>query len=56
MSFKQIKQNFAGLDEEAVVDNLVFFGNNTTDIPKVPVLQLLIREVLTPFYMFQVSS
>jgi len=56
MSLKEIKQDFSGLDEEAVVDNLVFFGNNATDIPKVTVGQLFVQEILTPFYIFQVTS
>ncbi len=56
MTLKQIKQDFSGLDEEAVVDNLVFFGNNATDIPKVTIGQLLVQEILTPFYIFQVTS
>ena len=50
----QIHAEYTGLDEATVKDNMVFYGKNLTEIPRKSCLKLLVDEVLTPFYIFQV--
>jgi len=45
-----------GLSEDSVKDNAVYYGKNQTDIPRKSCLRLLVEEVLSPFYIFQVYS
>lgn len=57
MAADQIHKTYGeGLGELDVKDHSVFFGRNLTDIPRKSCLKLLIEEVLSPFYIFQVYS
>lgn len=53
----KIRQEYEhGLDEAAVNDGSIVFGKNLTQVPLKPWYRLLVDEVLTPFYIFQVFS
>jgi len=43
-----------GLDPETVRDHTIIFGKNLTEVPKKPWYKLMVDEVLSPFYIFQV--
>ncbi|KAJ1968270.1 hypothetical protein IWQ62_001346 [Dispira parvispora] len=45
-----------GLTKDHLQDRTVLFGSNSIDIPARPVVQLLLDEVLHPFYVFQIMS
>ena len=56
LACNEIYHRFAeGLDEQSKTDHAIMYGRNITDIPEKSCLMLLIEEVLTPFYVFQVS-
>lgn len=44
----------SGLDDEEVARRIVLYGRNLIDVKLKPILVLLFREVITPFYIFQV--
>ncbi|GJN86126.1 hypothetical protein PLIIFM63780_009703 [Purpureocillium lilacinum] len=46
----------AGLDSDEKSIREIIFGSNLIDVDQKPVGQLLVDEVLHPFYMFQVAS
>jgi len=57
LTSNQIHQVYGqGLSENVVNDNGIFFGKNLTDIPKKSCMTLMVEEVLSPFYIFQVYS
>ncbi|KAJ1649632.1 hypothetical protein IWQ61_009343 [Dispira simplex] len=45
-----------GLARDHLQDRMVLFGSNSIDIPARPLVQLLMDEVLHPFYVFQIMS
>lgn len=56
MSCKDIHQGLGkALDELTVEDNGLLYGKNLTDIPRKSCLKLLFEEILSPFYIFQVT-
>ncbi len=56
MSNNQIHDQLGrGLDQLQVQDHTVFYGKNQTDIAKKSVLDLFVSEILSPFYVFQVT-
>ena len=46
----------AGLDSDEKNIREILFGNNLIDIEQKPMTQLLVDEVLHPFYIFQIAS
>ena len=48
--------NFEGLDSNTVHQRSIAFGLNTIVVPNPTVLELLINEILHPFYIFQIFS
>jgi len=56
-TFQQLKTEFSqGLTQQAVLDNQRFYEKNLTEVPRQPWYILLVKEVLSPFYIFQVFS
>ncbi|KAI6224422.1 Cation-transporting ATPase [Aphelenchoides fujianensis] len=45
-----------GLDNEEIERRLVLYGKNLIDVKLKPIVVLLCKEVITPFYIFQVFS
>jgi len=57
LTYSEIHEKYGqGLESDNVKDNGIFFGRNMTDIPKKSCLTLMVEEVLSPFYVFQVYS
>lgn len=46
----------AGLDQDEVQKRLLVYGKNLIDVKLKPILVLLFKEVITPFYIFQAFS
>jgi cation-transporting ATPase 13A3/4/5 len=44
----------SGLDNEEIARRLVLYGKNLIDVKLKPIIVLLCKEVITPFYIFQV--
>jgi cation-transporting ATPase 13A3/4/5 len=44
----------SGLDDDEIERRLVLYGKNLIDVKLKPILVLLFKEVISPFYIFQV--
>ena len=57
LTYNQIHERYGrGADEKTVQENTTFFEKNLTKIPEKSCLRLTIEEILSPFYIFQVSE
>lgn len=45
-----------GLDQQTIAKKLLIYGENSIRVNLTPILTLLIKEVLSPFYVFQIFS
>uniref|UniRef100_A0A914C2A8 Cation-transporting ATPase n=1 Tax=Acrobeloides nanus TaxID=290746 RepID=A0A914C2A8_9BILA len=54
--FHDCIESEAGLSDDEVQRRLIVYGKNLIEVKLKPILVLLFKEVLTPFYIFQVFS
>ncbi len=54
--FEILTKHALGLDVETSQNRLKLYGNNSLNVELTPIFKLLYKEVLTPFYIFQLYS
>ena len=52
----QIHEIYGLKDQESYQEKKALYGLNSTEIPEKPIVQILVDEILSPFYLFQIFS